>query len=237
MGFASGAHEAGADGGNADAFVAELSVEAFGEADEGEFAGDVGEQVGHGDFAADTGDVDDGGVAVDGVATEQVRERGVGCVEGGEEVGRHGAAVGVEGLVFDGADFDDARVVDEDVDAAGVADSVIDERGGLGGVGEVGGDEEDVAGGLDSSAIEEGVAGGDELFDVAGGEDEFGSGAAVAFGQREAEAAGAAGDEDDLAGAAPHGVGFQGVGGCRGEDGGKNLSGVQGGSGFFHAFP
>ena len=60
-------------------------------------------------------------------ALEQVGERGVGGVEGGEEVGGHGAAVGGEGLVFDGADLDDAGVVDEDVDAAEVADGVVDE--------------------------------------------------------------------------------------------------------------
>ncbi len=99
---------------------------------------------------------------------------------------------------------------------------------------DAGGDEEDVVGGWDGFAIEEGVAGGDELFEVAGGEDQPGSGAAVAFGQGEAEAAGAAGDEDDLAGAAPGAVGFQGVGGCRGYDAGENLSGVEGGSGFLH---
>ena len=45
------------------------------------------------------------------------------------------------------------------------------------------------------------VAGADELFEVAGGEDEFGSGAGVAFGEGEAEAAGASGDEDDLSAA------------------------------------
>ena len=146
MGFAAGAHEAGADGGDADAFVAQFGVEALGEADEGEFAGDVGEHVGHGELAANAGDVDDGGVAVAGRVLEQVRERGVGGVERGEEVGGHGAAIGVEGLVFDGADFDDAGVVDEDVDAAEVGDGVVDERGGLGGVGEVGGDEEEVFG-------------------------------------------------------------------------------------------
>ena len=61
--FAAGAHEAGADGGDADAFVAELGVEAFGEADEGELGGGVGEHVGDGDLAADGGDVDDGGAA------------------------------------------------------------------------------------------------------------------------------------------------------------------------------
>jgi hypothetical protein len=88
---------------------------------------------------------------------------------------------------------------------------------------------------LDGSAIEEGVTGGDEFFDVAGGEDEPGAGASVAFGQGEAEAAGAAGDEDDLARTAFEGAGSQGVGGCGGYDAGENLSGVEGGSGFFHA--
>jgi hypothetical protein len=88
---------------------------------------------------------------------------------------------------------------------------------------------------LDGSAIEEGVAGGDELFDVAGGKDEFGSGAAVAFGQGKAEAAGAAGDENDPAGRAFGRAGSQGVGGCCGDDAGENLSGVEDGSGFFHA--
>ena len=189
MGFAAGAHEAGADGGDADAFVAEFGVEAFGEADEGELAGDVGEHVGHGELAAYAGDVDDGGVAVDGVAAEKMGERGVGGVERGVEVRGHGAAVGGEGLVFDGADFNDAGVVDEDVDAAEVADGVVDEHRGLGGVGEVGRDEEDVVGGLDGFAIEESVASADEFFDIASGEDEFGSGAGVAFGEGEAEAA------------------------------------------------
>ena len=123
-------------------------------------------------------------------------------MEGGEEVCGHGTAVGGDGLVFDGADLDDAGVVDEDVDPAEVAYGVVDEHDGLGGVGEVCGDEEDVVGRLDGSAIEEGVAGGDELFDITRGEDESGSGATVAFSEGEAEAAGAAGDEDDLAGAA-----------------------------------
>ena len=124
-------------------------------------------------------------------------------VERGEEVGGHGAAIGVEGLVFDWADFDDACVVDEDVDASEVGDGVIDEHGGLGGVGEIGGDKEDVVGGLDGFAFEEGVAGSEELFVVAGGEDETGSGASVAFGEGKTKAAGASGDEHDLAGAVP----------------------------------
>ena len=234
MDFATGAHEAGTDGGDADAFVAELGVEAFGEADEGEFTGHVREHVGHGEFAADAGDVDDGGVAVDRIAAEKVRESGVGRVEGREEVGGHGAAVGGEGLVFDGSYFDDPGVIDEDVDAAEVADGVVDEHDGLGGVGEVGGDEEDVVGGLDGFAIEESVAGGDEFFLVTGSEDEFGSGAGVTFGECETEAAGAACDEDDLAGAAFWRAGLKGIGcGCRG-DAGEDLCGVEDGTRFLH---
>ena len=53
--------------------------------------------------------------------------------------------------------------------------------------------------------LEEGVAGADELFEIAGGEDESGSGAGVALGQGEAEATGAPGDEDDLVGGACRG--------------------------------
>jgi len=111
---------------------------------------------------------------------------------------------------------------------------VVDEEEGLGGVGEVGGDEEDIVGRLDGSAIEEGVAGGDEFFDVAGGEDELGSGAAVALGEGEAEAAGAAGDEDDLAGASLWGVRPKSVGGCSSSDAGEELRGVEDGSGLLH---
>ena len=139
--------------------------------------------MGHGEFAADAGDVDDGGVTLAGPAIEQMRECGVGGVECGEEVGGHGSAVGVEGLVFDGADFDDAGVVDEDVDMAEVADGLIDEQDGLVGIGEVGRDEKDVVGGLDCVAFEKLFAGLGELFDVAGGEDETSSGAPVACGQ------------------------------------------------------
>jgi MerR family transcriptional regulator/heat shock protein HspR len=193
----SGAHEPGTDGGDADAFVAKLCVKALGEADESELAGNVGQKVGNGDFTSDGGDVNDGGGAIVR-NTEHVGKRRLCGVEGGEEVGGHGATVGGEGLVFDGADLDDAGVVDEDVDATEVGDGVIDEIFGLGGVGEVGGDEKDRLGGADSVAFEQGVAGGDELVDVAGGEDEATAAAAKAFGEGEAESARAAGDKNDF---------------------------------------
>ncbi len=163
---------------------------------------------------------------------EHVGERGVGGVEGGEEVGGHGAAVGFEGLVLDGADLDDAGVVDEDVDAAEVVDGVVDEVDGLSGVGEVGGDEEDVVGGLDGLAFDEEVTGADELVEIAGGEDEFGSGAAEALGEGEAEAAGGPGDDDDLV--ALRGAGLESVGCCCGDDAGEELGGEEGGAGLLH---
>ena len=220
VGFATGAHEAGADGGNADAFAAQLGVQALGEAYEGEFTGHIREHVGHGEFSADAGDVDDGGVAGADLAVQQMRECCVDGVDCGEEVGGHGAAIGFEGLVFDRADFDDAGIVDEDVDVAEVVDGVIDEHGSLGGVGQVGGNEKDVVGRLDGVALEQGFAGLGEFFYVAGGEDEAGSGASVALGQGETEAAGTSGDEYDsppVAGASLH---RNGVGSGCGRDAG-----------------
>lgn len=58
--FASGAHEAGADRRDTDSFVAEFSMEALREADEGELAGDIRQKMWHGELAAYAGDVNDG---------------------------------------------------------------------------------------------------------------------------------------------------------------------------------
>ncbi len=216
--FAAGTHEAGADGGDADAFVAQFGVQALGEAGERELGGDVGEQVRDGDLAADGGDVDDGamgGLAGEGQG-EQVWDGGVDGVEGGEEVGLHGAVVGVDGLVAEGADLDDAGVVDEDVEAAEGAEGLVDEAVALGGVGEVAGDEEDVVFVGDVAGVEEFVAGEFEFVGVACGEGEFEAGAAEAVGEREAEAAGSAGDDGDLAGDKAGREGGEGVDDCGG---------------------
>ena len=152
-----GAHEAGADGSDADAFMAKLSVKALRETDEGEFAGDVGQKMRHGNFASDGCDVDDGGGALVRDA-QHVRQRGLGSVERAEEIGGHGTPVGGEGLVFHRADFNDAGVVDEDIDATEVCDGVIDEVFGLFGVAEVGGDEEDGLRRADGMALQQGIA-------------------------------------------------------------------------------
>ncbi len=82
----------------------------------------------------------------EGLLLAQVRECGPGGVEGGEEVDLHGALEDLEGLGFDGADVDDAGVVDEDVDAAEAGDGFVDEALGFFGLGEVGGDEVEVFG-------------------------------------------------------------------------------------------
>jgi hypothetical protein len=76
-----------------------------------------------------------------------------------------------------------------------------------------------------------------EFVRIAGGEDEFGSGATVTLRQREAEASGGSGDEDDLAGATLCGAGQESVGGCRGDEAGGYLCGVEGGLGLLHAVP
>lgn len=147
-------------------------------------------------------------------------------VEGSEEVGSHGAVIRGDGLVFDGADLDDAGVVDEEVDVAKVPDGVVDEVGGLGGVGEVGGDEEDVVRGEDGAALEEEMPGAGEFFEVTGGEDEAGTGASEALGEGEAEATGASGDDDDLAVARGAGQKRPGRRSCC--DSGEELEGVDG---------
>ncbi len=58
-----------------------------------------------------------------------------------------------------------------------------------------------------------------ELGEVSGGEDELVAGAGEAMSESEAEAPGAAGDDDDLAGARGAGAECVGCGGCGGEEG------------------
>ena len=151
-------------------------MEAFGEADQGELGGGVGQHVGDGDLAADGGDVDDGGAAWpagQGRLGAHVREGLPGGVERGEEVDLHGALEGFDGLRLDGADLDDAGVVDEEVDAAEAGDGLGDEAAALVGFGEVGGDEVEVF------RLEVGVFGEKrglgllEFVELAGAEDEL----------------------------------------------------------------
>ena len=57
----------------------------------------------------------------------------------------------------------------------------------------------------------------------------------VTGNQRKAEAAGAAGDEDDLAGATFCGARHESVDGCGGDDAGGDLRGLECDSGLLHA--
>ena len=152
---------------------------------------------------------------------EHVRDGGADGVQGGKEVGLHGAVVGFGGLVFEGADFDDAGVVDEEVEAAEGADGVFDEAGALGGVGEVAVDEEDVVLVEHVAGAKEAVAREFEVVGVAGGEHEFHAGSSELLREGEAEAAGASGDDGYLAGEEALASGQEGVG-CGGGEGGRD---------------
>ena len=162
--------------------------------------------------------------AGEGLLGAQVGEGGPGGVEGGEEVDLHGALEDLEGLGFDGADVEDAGVVDEDVDAAEAGDGFGDEALGFGGLGEVGGDEVEVVGLEVGELGEEGGLGVLELGEIAGGEDEADGVVSEAGGDGEAQAAGASGDEDDGA----RGVGIGG-GGLAVADGADDQDGGSGG--------
>lgn len=193
-----GAEEAGIHGGDADAFLAEFGVQALREADEGELACAVGEQMGNGNLASDAGDVDDaaGGLLAECVALEHVRENGLDGVQRSVEMGFDGALEGVEGLVLEGGYLNDAGVVDEDIELAEGRDCVLDGGDGLCAVGDVGGDEQDAGGVMDGAALEQKLAGAGELVQVAGYEGDAAAGAGETLGEAKAEAAGAAGDQN-----------------------------------------
>ncbi len=194
-----GAHEARADGSDANTLLAKLGVEAFGEAGKGELAGHVRKQVRDGDLAADGGNVDYGGfAAVDFLLREHAWERRLDGVEGAVEVGIHGSVKGVEGLVFEGADLDNAGVVDEDIDSTEVNVGLIDQVLDLCGVGEICRNEEDIFAGADRARIEKSMTSAVQFGRIAGRQDEAIAGLSEAMCEREAKAAGAAGDDHDL---------------------------------------
>ena len=227
------AHEAGADSGDADALGAKLGVEAFGVAGESELGGGIRQEMGNGHFAADGGDVHDGGsaavVATQRGLREEMRQECLGGVEGGEEVVLHGGLEGLDRLIFDGAYLDDAGAVDEDIHALQMADGELDHGSGGIIIGEIGGQEKDVTGSFYVSAEQERVAGLLQLILTARDEDETGAAAAIDAGELKAKAGGAAGDEDDgtmFAGGL--GTGAEEPGGGDGGEGHGDLGGARG---------
>ncbi len=127
-----------------------------------------------------------------------MRNRRVDGVEGGEEVSLHGALVGFERLIFKGPDFDDACIVDEEVEAAEGFDGLGDQFFCLFGVGQVAGDEENIVLVLNAAGQEQGLACGLEFFFVACGENEFEAGLTKTVRDGKAKAAGTAGDDGHL---------------------------------------
>ena len=81
---------------------------------------------------------------------------------------------------------------------AEAGNGLLNQAGSLSRIGEIGWDEEDIVGGSDRLALKKNRAGGGEFIGVAGSENEFGSGAAIAFSQGETEAARASGNDDHL---------------------------------------
>ena len=148
-------------------------------------------------------------------------------VERGEEVDLHGALEGFGGLRFDGADFDDAGVVDEDIDASKVGDGFGDETAALGGLGQIGGDEVEVGGAEVGMVGQEYLLRLFQLGAVAGGEHQLYRLAGEPGGDGQAQATGATSDEHHGAigdGGAPEGVN----GGC-GEEGSAERGGCDAG--------
>ncbi len=237
VGLPAGAHQARADGGDANAFVAKLGVQPFREADHGELGGGVGKHVGNGDLAADAGDVDDGGaaaagrIALQGLLAAHMGQRCPGDIERGEEVHPHGVFEDLQRLGFERADVDDAGVVDEDVDAAEAGDGLCDQALALLRPGQIGSDEVKVPGAEMGKAGEEVRLGLLQFFEVAGGEHQADGVLGEASRDGQAQASGASGDNDDGADAAavrcsgPVPAGAQGADDQHGSSGGGDGGG------------
>ena len=92
--------------------------------------------MGHGNFSADRSDVDDAPFA----APAKVRERFHDELEGRPEVEIHGALEIFALHVLGGANFDDAGIIDNHVNAAKMIDDLLDRAGDLGGIEQIAGD-------------------------------------------------------------------------------------------------
>ena len=190
--FSSGPREAGADGGDADSFVAEFGVQTFGESDESELCGGVRQQVRHRKFAADAGNVRDGCAARPSrkrCLFSEMGQRGPGGVERGEEGDLQRALEGFGCLGFDGADLDCAGIVDEHVDATETGDGLGDEATAFAGFGEIGRDQMEVFGPEVRMLGEQRGLGALEFLAIARGEDEANWTLCEPLGDGKAEAA------------------------------------------------
>jgi hypothetical protein len=205
-----GAHVAGSDGVHVDAARGPLVGEGFGKLAYGAFAGGVAWNGDATEEREEGGDVDD----FTGAAGEHVAAGGS---AGGEDAGKvdveHEVPVGV-GVIGGRCAFNEAGVVDEDIEVALPRDGVGDEALDGGAISEIGGDGV-VAGG----GGERGEFGGDggEFRGFAAVENHIGAGVGEGEGHGAAKALGGAGDEGDAAGEAEGLVEVGGHGGRRTE--------------------
>src|SRR5687768_11117050 len=122
-----------------DVLSRQLVAEAVRQPRERELARGVGHEVRHADAAADRRDVDDAAFAL----AAHVRDHGEDPVEGTPEMRLHRVLIVRERHVPDGADLDDARVVDQDVDSSEPLVRLRDRPLGIVPVPDVPGDGED----------------------------------------------------------------------------------------------
>lgn len=170
---------AGFDEADADAGVAEFDPLGVGEGLDREFGGGVDAEEGQGDAADDAGDVHDTPV----FPLQHLRQHRVGQFLESEDIGFELTAHGVAGQVLEGAGLSVAGVVHETVDA------VADRRDGV--ADRVGGHD------IEGDGLEALVAQHGQIRLFAGGGADGPAEAAHVFGGGEADAGGAAGDEDD----------------------------------------
>ena len=93
----------------------------------------------HRDFAAYRRDVDDGSFAT----AEHLRQNRHGAMDSGEKIGIHHVAKIFDGLRFNRPNCNDARVVDQDVDATEMLCRSLNQRLNLSWPAQVGGHDQD----------------------------------------------------------------------------------------------
>jgi hypothetical protein len=128
-----GPHQPRHDRRHGDAVVGQFRPESFRQPDVGELGAGVGQQMRHGDLAADRRDVDDAA----GAALPHARQGGQRRVEHAPEVDRHHPfEIGV-GQRFDRRDDDDPGIVDQDVDPSVTLGDGLDHDADLCTVGDI----------------------------------------------------------------------------------------------------
>ena len=198
MVFASGAHEAWADCGYANALATQLSVQAFREAGQGKLCGRVGQHVGNCEFAANGRDVHHHRATAPALRRGLRKQSRQGCpggVERGEEVHAHGVLEDLGGEGLDGTDVDDAGVVDEHIDTSEAGKGLGDHALTLGRLRQVRGYEIEVFGAQMWMPLEQCVLRFKELVEAARGEYKVDGPLGETGGDLEAKATGAARNE------------------------------------------